>query len=230
MIDQEFSRDSLRAVLLGLAAFVVVSVAMIAALQAIGLDRVQTFIAAAGPLGPLAYIALKTITNVIAPLSSGPVQLASGVVFGLWPAVFYSLLGELLGGTISFLLARYLGRPVVERLVTRGGLARVDAFAQQLGGWRALLYGRLFLFSFYDLISYAAGFTRAITLRQYVLVSLAGIVPSFLNVAVGVMLVEQSNLIPLIYASIALVSLVPLGVSYHLRRRQAKANPEAGSQ
>ena len=209
MIETSSTRLSLRSVIIGVVLFVVISIGMIALLEAVGVERVQGYIEQAGPWGPLAYIGLKIVTNVVAPLSSGPVQLSSGVLFGLWPGVLYSLLGEVIGGTINFLLARRFGRPIVQRFVGQGGLQRIDEFTAQLGGWRALLYGRLFLFSFYDFISYAAGFTRAITLRQYVLVSLTGgFVPSFLNVAVGVMLIDNREAVFWVYGGVALLSLL----------------------
>ncbi|MBZ0296401.1 MAG: VTT domain-containing protein [Anaerolineae bacterium] len=222
MIETESTKISLRAVIFGVAAFTLVSLGMIAFLEWIGVERLHDVIQAAGPLAPLAYILLKILTNVIAPLSSGPIQLSSGVLFGLWPGVFYSLIGEVVGGTINFWLARRFGRPVVRRFVGQGGLQRVDEFTAQLGGWRALLYGRLFLFSFYDFISYAAGFTQTITLHQYLLVSvLAGFIPSFLNVAVGVTLIENRDAVFAIYAGIALLSVLPLLIRHLIKRRQS---------
>lgn len=226
LIETDSTAISLRVVIFGIVAFILISMGMIAFIQWIGVARIQAVIQEAGPLAPLAYILLKILTNVVAPLSAGPIQLSSGVLFGLWPGVIYSLIGEVIGGTINFWLARRFGRPVVRRFVGLAGLQHVDEFTEQLGGWRALLYGRLFLFSFYDFISYAAGFTRTITLRQYLLVSaLAGFIPSFLNVAVGVTLVENHRAVYLIYAAIALLSVLPLLIRYLLKRQRPPAAP-----
>jgi uncharacterized membrane protein YdjX (TVP38/TMEM64 family) len=215
------------AIIAGLAAFVAVTLLMLAAIEWIGIERIQRVMERAGPLAPLAYIALKMATYIIAPLSSGPIQLSAGILFGLWPGTLFTLLGEVLGGTVSFLIARRLGRPVVRRLVGAGGVARIDRLTMQIGGWRALVYARLFLFSIYDFISYAAGFTSAISLRQYVLVSaIAGFVPTFLAVAVGATIMEERGLVFLLYGAIGVLSLLPLGIRYLMqRRRKARDEP-----
>lgn len=210
---------SLRAAVLGIAAFVIATLAILFAVESIGVERIQNAVMQTGPLAPLAYTALKAATYVFAPLSAGPIQLSSGVLFGLWPGTFYSLLGEVIGGTISFMIARRLGRPVVRRFVGTEGMARVDRFYEQVGGWRALLYARLFLFSVYDFISYAAGFGQTITLGQYILVSaIAGFVPTFLFVAVGSSLAENRSLLIPIYLLIGALSFVPLAVRWYRRK------------
>jgi uncharacterized membrane protein YdjX (TVP38/TMEM64 family) len=116
---------------------------------------------------------------------------------------------------------------VAQRFVGAEGMRRVDRFYDQLGGWRALLYARLFLFSVYDFISYAAGFGTTITTRQYVLVSaVGGIVPTFLFVAVGTSLAEDRSLLIPIYIGIGVLSFVPLALRWYQRRRQSGGESE----
>lgn len=225
-MQADSERFSLRAALLGITAFVAATLALLAAVETIGVERIQNAVMQTGPLAPLAYTALKAATYVFAPLSSGPIQLSSGVLFGLWPGTFYSLVGEVIGGTISFTIARRLGRPVVQRFVGAEGMARVDRFYAQLGGWPALLYARLFLFSVYDFISYAAGFGQTITTAQYVIISAtAGFVPTFLFVAVGAGLAEDRSLLVPIYLAIGALSFVPLAAAWYRRRRKAHRPP-----
>jgi uncharacterized membrane protein YdjX (TVP38/TMEM64 family) len=183
----------------------------------------RSLIETAGPLAPLLYILIKASTYIFAPLSSGPLQLSSGVLFGLWEGTFYTLVGEVAGGSISFLIARHLGRPIVERFVGQEGMGRVDSFVTQLGGWRSLIYARLFLFAIYDFISYAAGFSRSLSLREYILVSaLFGMIPTFLFVGAGASLADNRESVLLIYGAIVVLSLVPLLV-HRWRRRSAEA-------
>lgn len=211
---------SLRAIILGVAAFVVVTLALLFAIETIGVETIRDFINQAGPLAPLVYIAIKVSTYVFAPLSSGPLQLSSGVLFGLWAGTLYTVVGEVLGGTISFLIARHLGRPIVRRFVGAEGMTRVDKFVNQLGGWRTLIYVRLFLFAIYDFISYAAGFTRSITVFQYIVVSTVfGTIPTFLFVAAGASLADNRDLLIVIYVAVGLLSLVPV-IIHHRQRRQ----------
>ena len=222
MPSSEFSP---RTVILGFAAFILVTLAMIVFIEWVGTDTLRDFIAGAGPLAPLAYIGLKATTYVFAPLSSGPVQLTAGILFGLVPGTLYTIVGEVLGGTISFLIARKLGRPVVRRFVGADGMNRVDRFVNQLGGWRALIYARLFLFSIYDFISYAAGFSQAVTLRQYVIVSFfVGLIPTFLFVVAGVSLTEDRRLLIVIYIAVGLLSILPFALKRLRRRQQSTAS------
>jgi len=213
---------SLRAIILGVAAFVIVTLALLYAIETIGVEAIRDFINQAGPLAPLLYIAIKVSTYVFAPLSSGPLQLSSGVLFGLWAGTLYTVVGEVLGGTISFLIARHLGRPIVRRFVGAEGMTRVDRFVSQLGGWRTLIYVRLFLFAIYDFISYAAGFTRTITVFQYIVVSTVfGTIPTFLFVAAGASLADNRDLLIVIYVAVGLLSVVPVLILQWRRRRAA---------
>jgi uncharacterized membrane protein YdjX (TVP38/TMEM64 family) len=215
---------SLRTIILGGVAFVAVTLAMLAAIEWIGVERIQQAIEDAGPLAPLVYILLKMATYIFAPLSSGPIQLSAGILFGFVPGLTYTMIGEVAGGAVSFIIARRFGRPVVQRLVGQEGMGRVDRFVGQLGGWKALVYARIFLAAIYDFVSYAAGFTQSITLLQYVLVStFVGIIPTGLFVAIGTSIAENRALVVVLYAVMGVLSLIPFAINW-LRQRQARNN------
>ena len=121
---------SLRALIPAAIGFVVVTGALIVAIQVIGLDHIRDTIASAGVFAPLIYIFIKILTYVVAPLSSGPLQLSAGILFGLIPGTLYTLIGEVIGGSIAFWLSRRFGRSVVHRLVGEDGMTRVDTLRQ----------------------------------------------------------------------------------------------------
>jgi uncharacterized membrane protein YdjX (TVP38/TMEM64 family) len=220
---------SLRTIILGAIAFAAVTLGLLALIEWIGVERIQQAIADAGPLAPLVYIGLKMATYVFAPLSSGPIQLSAGILFGFVPGLVYTMIGEILGGSISFLIARRLGRPFVRRLVGEEGIGRVDRFVGQLGGWKALVYARLFLAAIYDFISYAAGFTQTITLLQYLLVStIVGLIPTGLFVAAGTSLAGDRVLVLVLYGVMGVLSLIPLAINW-LRHRQVEKSDSPAS-
>ncbi len=207
--------------------FVVVTGVLLVGIHVVGLERLRAMIESAGALAPLLYIAIKVVTFVVAPLSSGPIQLSAGVLFGLVPGTVYTLLGELIGGGINFWLARRYGHPVVRRLVGEQDMPRVESFVSGLVDWKTLLYARLFLFSFYDFISYAAGFSR-LRFRHYLIVSIFGGIPTtFIAVLLGTGLTSDSFL--LIYGVIAIVSLIPLLLQKRLRRWLKLDEPKVDS-
>ena len=74
-------------------------------------------VAGAGIWGPTVFVGIKALTFTFAPLSAGPIQFASGLLFGVIPGTIYSVLGELIGGTINVMIARLLGRRIVKRFV-----------------------------------------------------------------------------------------------------------------
>lgn len=223
---QETSPVSPKALVVGAIVLLALTGLLILLIDRVGIEQLRAWILSAGPLAPLLYILLKAAAYVFAPLSSGPVQLAAGLLFGVLPGTLYTIVGEVLGGTISFLIARHLGRPAVRRFAGEAGLARIDEFVGQLGGWRALVYARLFLFAIYDFISYAAGFARSITLRQYLLVSIiCGTPPSFIFVYAGGLLEDQRQQILPLYVAIGGLSLLPWLIHRALRAKR-KAEEE----
>lgn len=226
----ETPKTSWRALMLGAVAFLALTIILIVGIQAIGLDNIRSAIEQAGPLAPLLYILVKMLTYVFAPLSSGPIQLSAGILFGLWHGTFYTLIGEVIGGSISFWIARKLGRPIVKRLVGEDGLRRVDSFYETVGEWRSLLYARLFLFSIYDFISYAAGFTR-LKFSTYVIIStVVGFIPTFVFVLFGSMLTGEQDKLFLIYALLGVACVVPLLLHRRFRRWLKIATPDNSPQ
>jgi uncharacterized membrane protein YdjX (TVP38/TMEM64 family) len=221
---------SLRGLIPAAIGFVVITGALIIGINLIGLERIRAIIAEAGPFAPLIYIGIKVLTYVVAPLSSGPIQLFSGVLFGLGNGTLYTLIGEVIGGSINFLLARRFGRPVVERVVGAENLPRVDGFVSQIVDWKTLLYARLFLFSIYDFISYAVGFSR-LRYRTYLIISVfAGFVPTFIAALVGTSLTEERSGLLLVYGLVGIASVVPLLFQKRIRRLLRLETPDSAGE
>ena len=202
---------SSRGLLVGGGLFLALLTALYLLVQFIGIEELQTTIAEAGIWGPLLFIGIKALTFTFAPLSAGPIQFASGILFGIIPGTLYSLLGESIGGTINVIIARVFGRRIVQRFVGAAAMKRVDGFYQRhLNDWKSLLAARLLLFSVYDFISYAVGFSQ-IRLSVYVLVStIGGILPTLLFVLIGAEASQNQNVLLAFYliAALAFVAFV----------------------
>lgn len=216
---------SLRAVLPGIVSFCIVVGVIVYILNTIGLDRLQQIILESGPIAPLIYIGVRILTIIAAPLTSGPIQMFAGVVFGFVPGVIYSLIGETIGGSINFWIARKLGRPVVERIVGTDGMEKVEKFYQQNTSIWTLIYARVFLFSIYDFISYAVGLTP-VRYRQYLLVSAVfGAIPISVGVLVGTKLTELGSGMMFLFAGLGLICLIPLLLYRPIRRLFKRDEP-----
>ncbi|GEM_PF-600958 len=197
---------STRSLLLGGVGFLALLTALYAIVQAIGIDNLQQTIADAGALGPLIFIAIKALTFTFAPLSAGPIQFASGILFGVEAGTFYSVLGELIGGCVNFMIARHFGRKLVEKFVGKGAMKRVDEFYERfLDDWKSLLVARVFLFSVYDFISYAVGFSR-IRFSVYVVVSfIGGLLPTYIFVRVGSEASQNQDVLLFFFVAVGIV-------------------------
>lgn len=147
-----------------------------------GAAKLREWIEGAGVWAPLVYIGLKAATYVVAPLSGTPVKLAGGALFGFWEGAGLALIGDMLGASLNFWIARLFRNRGIGRLAGRKAIKQIDDLTVHVGGWRALLAARLLLSSLYDFISYAAGLS-SIPYKQFFWVSLLAGVPSTLTAA-----------------------------------------------
>ncbi len=134
-------------------------------------DQIIAEIRAAGAWGPVVLIALAIAQTVVAPIPGQMVNFVAGYIYGLGAGFVYSWLGLILGTSIAMGLARWAGRPVVERLVSRGLLDRLDRLARERSLGFFLLF---FLIPGLpdDLLCFAAGLTR---LPLRILLPMAGL-------------------------------------------------------
>ncbi len=207
--DNPPSRLSSTTLVLGAAMYIALFALLSWIVHIVGLQELQLLVAGAGIWGPLFYVGVKAMTFTFAPLSAGPIQLAAGLLFGIELGTFYSLLGEVIGGTINVWIGRLYGRPLILRLVGVQGLQRIDSFYHRyLDDWKQLLVARLLLFSVYDFISYAVGLGR-IRLLVYIAVSFfGGWVPTYIIVRFGTEAVQDLRVQLGIYVAAAILIVV----------------------
>jgi len=183
-----------------------------------GGERLRVLVEQSGPWAPLTYVAAKAAATIVAPFSGVPLKAASGALFGLTGGVFYSLFGDVIGGCVCFLAARYVGGSAVERLTGDGRMARLNRVLDRgLGGWRELLFFRVTFPAVYNLLSYAAGSTK-IPFRQYLAVTaFGGIIHTSILVTLGASVALSWEVRLAAYAGIAVVSVLALLGVRHLR-------------
>lgn len=182
------------------AGFVALFVFYKIATESPAIDWLRVSVEQAGPWAPVAYVALRASTYIIAPISLPGIELTGGILFGLWQGTALSIVGQTFGGSVNYWIARLLGRPGVERFAGKKSLLRVDEFYERVRGWQGLLAARLVLPG-YDFLSYVAGLTP-LRFRHYVWVSaLGGIPATAFNVALGATFLDN----PLLFFAISMV-------------------------
>ncbi len=168
-----------------------------------------------GAWAPVVSALLQVATSVFPPGPSFLLAIANAMVFGPIFGGILTFATALLAAAVCFGIARVVGRPGVERIVSEERLARVDGFMQRRG-MLAVFLGRLIPFVNPDLVSYAAGVT-GIRWVPFLAAMGAGTVPSTVfYTLVGAFAVEMSGWV---VGVVVAASVVPLLLLLAFRRR-----------
>lgn len=129
-----------------------------------------------GPIAPVLYLALYAVGTVV--LIPGSVLSAvGGLSFGVYLGTALVSIGSTLGASSAFLVARYLARPTVEKIVKKRPLFKKIDEGVRLHGWRMVAVTRLVPIFPYMFINYALGLTN-IRFSTYVLVTFIAMLPA----------------------------------------------------
>jgi uncharacterized membrane protein YdjX (TVP38/TMEM64 family) len=169
-----------------------------------------------GFLGPAVLILADALSIIISPLTSFPLWLVSLSLFGFIPTFIYVYIGNNIGNMTAFLIAKYYGRPLVERFVGKEKMRKVDEFVDVVGV-KPLFIARLFGGAASDYISYAAGLTK-IKARTYLLINLFANWPS---IFIQLLILERTiNVNPVFFLGFVIWGyLTAFGLSVYLYKK-----------
>lgn len=121
----------------------------------------------------LVYVLVYVLGTVLL-LPGTVLSFAGAILFGAYEGTLWTWIGATLGATLAFLLARFLGRDSVDRLL--GG--RLQALDRRLSrdGFSALLVLRLVPLFPFNGLNFGCGLT-GIRLRDYCAATVLGILP-----------------------------------------------------
>jgi uncharacterized membrane protein YdjX (TVP38/TMEM64 family) len=137
-------------------------------------ERIHDLLGKVGWLAPLIYMSMMALAVVIAIIPSLPLNVVAGAFFGPLLGTLYSALGATVGAAAAFLIARYLGREVVERFI-QGHINFCSQCSNRLLT-KVIFISRLIPFISFDVVSYGAGLTK-MSLRAFLLASFFGMLP-----------------------------------------------------
>lgn len=95
------------------------------------LDDMRAYIERFNPYSYIIYFLVQFASIIIAPIPSNVTSLAGAALFGTLPAFLLTYAAVLLGSAVVFQLARMLGRPFVERFVSRGNMEKYMGLIQR---------------------------------------------------------------------------------------------------
>ena len=129
-----------------------------AVLGSANVDTVVAYIRSFGSAAMAFSFCLMVFSSIIAPLPAFMITLSNAAIFGWWQGAILSWSSAMVGAALCFLLARILGRDVVEKLAGKGALAGVEGYFKK-HGTKTILVCRLLPFVSFDGVSYFAGLT-----------------------------------------------------------------------
>ncbi len=135
-------------------------------------ERLRAFIDDHLAYAAFIFIGLQALQVVAAPIPGEATGFVGGLLFGPFWGVVLSTLGLTLGSWAAFMLARLMGRPLVENLVSAETMRRYDYVMRHKGLFLAFL---LFLIPGFpkDILCYLLGLGH-MRLRDFLAVSVSG--------------------------------------------------------
>lgn len=177
--------------------------------------RVRVLLLELGAWGSLALIAALSAVLILPLIPATVLQIGAGLAFGPAAGLVCVVLADLIGASAGFVLARRFGRTWLDRYLS-GRTRRILAHLARRMSWRMVMLLRLLPGPAYPLVSFAAGYSP-LPYWQYILASLAGVLPALVLLVLAGDLVTRSpllafGLVVLIVAGLALAGRL-LGVA-----------------
>ncbi len=127
-------------------------------LSSLDIEVVREYIDSFGIWAPIVSMLLMVLQAIVAPVPAFLITFANAFVFGWVKGAIISWSGAMIGASICFIIARFLGRDVTEKYAGKKQLKIVDNYFNKYGKL-SILIARLLPFVPFDLVSYAAGLT-----------------------------------------------------------------------
>jgi uncharacterized membrane protein YdjX (TVP38/TMEM64 family) len=187
-----------------------------------GIEQIRANVAQYGIWIPLILLQLR-LTSIVLPILPGTAYaLLSGALLGFGQGLIVVLISDFVACNLNFLIARRYGRGVVQRIVGKRFMNKLNRWSQKyLAGNFFLMTGAL-MTSFFDYICYAVGLSR-ISWKRFVTalgVSLVIVKPPV--VAAGAGLLEGEKLL----IGMSVIGMLAIAIISAWLRRQEKQNSQ----
>lgn len=147
-------------------------------------EAVAAYLDQFGVLAPLLLGVILVLQVIVAAIPGHALMVGGGYVFGFVPAFCISLVTTVLGSQIGFMLARWAGRPLVEKLAPVELLDKWNGVSAKKG---LLFFTFAFMLPIFpaDVMNYIAGLS-SLSARRFFFANLIGRLPGvLLMTAVG---------------------------------------------
>jgi uncharacterized membrane protein YdjX (TVP38/TMEM64 family) len=190
----------------------------------VGIEQIRTNVTQFGIWAPFMILLLR-LTSIVVPVLPGTAYaILSGALFGFVQGLIVVAIADFLACTTNFFIARRYGRGVVQQLVGKRFIDRLDQWSKKyLEGNFFLITGAL-MSSFFDYICYAAGLSQMSWQRfmSALGLSIALVKPPVVAVGAGILQGEKL----LIGVSVVGVFVIAIISAWTRRQGNQTANPD----
>lgn len=141
-------------------------------------ERFANWLSSFGPFVILVYAIVQSVTLLIPPLGGTFILIGMLAILGPAKGLLLSYLVTTPIYCVNFLLSKKFGRPLVQKVAGKGGMAKIDQYTAD-AGVGTLWILKIFENGYFDFISYAVGLTN-ISFRNFIIVNFIGGIPSTL--------------------------------------------------
>jgi uncharacterized membrane protein YdjX (TVP38/TMEM64 family) len=145
-----------------------------------GLEDLKNYIESLGYWGPFFAVFLMVLHSIVF-IPSEIILFANVYIYGFTLGLLYTWIGSMLGAYLSFYLARFFGRPLVEKFVSKEKLDKFDQWFTRNGTFGLFILRLIPIFSF-NLLNYGAGLV-SMTFWQFTWSTAIGIIPPMIVMA-----------------------------------------------
>jgi len=133
-------------------------------------ETVESWAMSLGTFGPLVIIGVIILETVIAPIPGTIIPIVIGVLYGVWPGILYAWIGNIIGSTIAFWIARKFGRPIIERIVKSHKIEKFDKFLHR----NRLMIWMIYVIPVFpiDMASFVIGMSKITYKRFFTIISI----------------------------------------------------------
>lgn len=142
----------------------------------ISLTDVRGYLESYHNLAPWVYMGVISVAMLTAFTAASPMIIIAGALFGWLRAMAYTLLGGMVGTSISFFIGRYFGRGLLVHWKGPSILGKIEEKLPQKFTFKAIFLLRLLPHPLYDVVGYASGFTN-ISYFRYIVATACGAAP-----------------------------------------------------
>ncbi len=170
------------------------------------LDSIIAFVESFGSLSYLVFALIVILEVVAAPIPGLILYTAGGILFGTFVGGTIALVGNVIGASIAFFLAKHF-KESLKLKVSRKERGKFDKFSEKYGG-HAMFFLRVNPLTSSDIFSYLAGITR-ISFTKFIVGTTLGLAPLiYLNSWVAEKVVLESRFLISLFVALSIAYLL----------------------